>query len=67
MYRLVIKPRAIEMAIKAYKWFEEQREGLGELFLDDVDACYDRLQTSPELYQKINKDFRHIIVRTFPK
>ena len=28
MYRLIIKPRAIRMDTKAYKWYEKQREGL---------------------------------------
>jgi len=66
MYRLIIKPRAIEMATKAYKWYEEQREGLGELFLDEIEECYDRLEASPESYQKIKANFRHVVARTFP-
>jgi plasmid stabilization system protein ParE len=66
MYQLTIKPTAIKMAMKAYKWYEDHRTGLGELFLAEVDKCYDKLEAIPESYQKIQKNFRQIIVRNFP-
>jgi plasmid stabilization system protein ParE len=66
MYHLIIKPHAIEMAQKAYQWYEKQRVGLGDLFLSEVENCYDRIESSPLLYAKINKNFRQIILRTFP-
>jgi plasmid stabilization system protein ParE len=66
MYQLIIKPRAIEMAKEAYDWYEEQQIGLGDLFLIELDACYDRLETWPASYAKIKKNFRQIILRTFP-
>ena len=66
MYQLVIKPRAIEMAKEAYKWYEEQQPGLGDLFLIELDSCYDKLETFPLVYAKIKKNFRQIILKTFP-
>lgn len=47
MYQLIIKPHAIEIAMEAYDWYEEQQLGLGELFLTELDACYDKLETWP--------------------
>jgi hypothetical protein len=32
MPQLIVKPRAIKMAQEAYDWYEEQQQGLGELF-----------------------------------
>jgi hypothetical protein len=61
MYQLVIKPRAIEMAKEAYKWYEEQQPGLGDLFLIELDSCYDKLEAFPLVYAKIKKNFRQII------
>jgi len=66
MYTLTIKPRAIEMAKEAYEWYEKQQTGLGDLFLIELESCYDKLETWPESYAKIKKNFRQIILRTFP-
>lgn len=66
MYQLLIKPRAIEMAKEAYDWYEEQQEGLGELFLKELDACYDRVEKWPLIYAKVKKNYRQAILRTFP-
>jgi hypothetical protein len=66
MYQLVIKPRAIEMAKEAYDWYEEHQEGLGDSFLLELERCYDKIESLPALYAKINKNFRQIILRTFP-
>ena len=66
MYKLIIKPRAIEMALEAFKWYEEQKAGLGDFFLSEVEICYDKIEEQPLLYAKIKKDFRQINLRTFP-
>jgi toxin ParE1/3/4 len=66
MYQLIVKPRAIEMAKEAYEWYEEQQIGLGDLFLVELENCYDRIEASPLLYARIKKNFRQIIFRTFP-
>jgi len=39
MYQLVLKPRAILMAKDAYDWYEAQRQGLGEIFLTELESC----------------------------
>lgn len=66
MYQLVIKSRAIQMAKEAYEWYEEQQPGLGDAFLNQVDRCYDRLESNPLLYAKIKGGFRQIILNIFP-
>jgi len=66
MYTLIIKARAIEMAKEAYHWYEEQQAGLSDLFLAELESCYDKLETWPDSYAKIKRNFRQIILRTFP-
>ncbi len=66
MYQLIIKPRAIEMAKEAYQWYEDQQAGLGDLFLLELESCYDKLEAWPDSYAKIKKNFRQIILKTFP-
>ena len=66
MYQLVIKPRAIEMVKEAYEWYNEQQAGLGDLFLDELESYYDRLEELPLTYSKIKKNFRQAVLHKFP-
>ena len=66
MYHLIIKQRAVKMATHAYQWYEKQQPGLGDSFLTEVEDCYDRIESAPLLYVKIEKNFRQILLRTFP-
>lgn len=54
------------MAQEAYDWYEEQQQGLGELFLKELQRCFDKIEDWPLLYAKIKKDFRQIVLQTFP-
>ena len=38
--KLIIVPEAAQDIEEAYSWYESQRIGLGEEFLNCVDACY---------------------------
>ena len=66
MYQLIIKPRAVEMQAAAYNWYEARSSGLGELFLLELDSCYDKLIIQPLFYSKSDHGFRHVVLRKFP-
>jgi len=66
MYTIVIKPNAIDMTKDAYQWYEKQQLGLGNLFMRELDSCYDKLEMWPASYTKIKKNFRHILLKKFP-
>ena len=55
MYSLTIKPRAILMTKNAYDWYEKQKPGLGEEFLDELDGIYFKLESHPEYFGKVKK------------
>ncbi len=38
-YRLIIDSRAEQQALDAYKYYEEQQNGLGERFWDELENC----------------------------
>jgi plasmid stabilization system protein ParE len=63
---LVFAQEAQQDIEEAYRWFEEQRVGLGEDFLSCVDACIQNICRVPELYPKIHEDYRRALVRRFP-
>ena len=54
------------MTKKAYDWYEEQKHGLGETFLKELNTCYRKLETHPDHYGKIKKNFRQLAVKRFP-
>ncbi len=66
MHQLVFKPRAIRMQADAYAWYEKERIGLGELFLLELEACYNKLQMHPLSYSKAEAGYRHVVVKKFP-
>ncbi len=66
MYSLIIKPRAILMTKDAYDWYEEQKLGLGEEFLDELDGIYNKLSSHPEYFGKVKKNFRQAALKRFP-
>jgi plasmid stabilization system protein ParE len=51
---------------EAYTWYENQRSGLGEQFLTEVQSVLDRIERNPELHALIHKDVRHTRVKRFP-
>lgn len=53
------------MTMEAYKWYEEQKTGLGEEFLKELDSRYNKLESHPEYYGKIKKSFRQISLKRF--
>lgn len=49
MFVIQIKPAAILMAKEAYNWYEEQKAGLGDLFLAELSRTYFKLEKSISL------------------
>lgn len=64
--KLIIAPEAVQDLGKAYAWYEERRLGLGEEFLDCVDACIQAICRMPEMYVVIHENYRRGLVRRFP-
>lgn len=57
---------AIQMAKDAYDWYEEQKVGLGNLFLAEPSRFYTKLEKNPFYYQKIKKEYRHLVLGKVP-
>lgn len=63
---LIIAPEAHDDIAEAYDWYETQRQGLGDEFLNCVEACIDQIRRMPRLYAVVFKDYRRVLVRRFP-
>ena len=66
MYQVILKPRAIRMALDVYKWYEKQQIGLGDSFLLELENCYDKMESWPLSYAIVRENYRQIIVKRFP-
>jgi len=66
-------PRQIILASKAqsdireaYVWYEEKAEGLGDEFLNCLDAAFSLVAASPHIYPVRFNIFRRILIQRFP-
>ena len=62
----VLLPAAKRDVKKAYEWYEEQKAGLGEIFLKRVEECVKAIGRSPKAFQLIAVDTRRAVVKQFP-
>lgn len=66
MFPLSIRPEAEEDLTHGYDWYEKQREGLGNDFLDEIENTLTSIESSPELYPKVHRDIRRALTGRFP-
>jgi toxin ParE1/3/4 len=64
-------PEANAEAASAAAWYEDQRAGLGDDFLGEVQAAYERIQANPNLIPRMERYrgphlFRRCLLSRFP-
>lgn len=61
-----LRSEAAEDLAEAAIWYERQRSGLGNEFLDRVVAAFDAISTAPEMFPCVYRNARRAFVRRFP-
>jgi hypothetical protein len=64
--RVVFVPGAELEFEQARLWYEKQQSGLGMKFAIEVDAAIERIRQSPEMYARVRKEYRRVILKRFP-
>jgi plasmid stabilization system protein ParE len=59
MWSLEILPRAEKEIAQAEDWYEARREGLGQRFLDEIEAMFDRIADGPTRFPRWLDDARY--------
>ena len=59
-------PEAEEEMIEAAVFYQEQAEGLGERFLDDVERATQLVSEQPLIGQQIDNHLRQFLLHRFP-
>ncbi len=65
-YRLVAELRVDLDVAAAFDWYENEQVGLGQEFLVELRATYDRVADGPLKYEHLRSGIRRALVRRFP-
>ncbi|MGB3343704.1 MAG: type II toxin-antitoxin system RelE/ParE family toxin [Aequorivita sp.] len=65
-YILELKEEANLEITEAYLYYEENRKGLGEEFLEHLDLYFDRITTHPKHFPQKRKPYREAFIKRFP-
>jgi plasmid stabilization system protein ParE len=63
---LIVRPDAEADIAAAYDWYEEQHEGLGREFLEEISTAIDAVQADPMRFPAIFRTLRRALVHRFP-
>jgi len=50
----------------SYRWYQEQAEGLGDDFLNELESAYQVVAEFPETWPLLHKKFRRYLLPRFP-
>jgi plasmid stabilization system protein ParE len=65
-YVVRLRPEADRDVAVAASWYEQQRPGLGQEFLDEFVAMSDRLSESPLVYPTVHRKTCRALLNRFP-
>ncbi|MBS0501162.1 MAG: type II toxin-antitoxin system RelE/ParE family toxin [Burkholderiaceae bacterium] len=63
---LFVRPDAEQDLEHAAAWYEQQRPGLGDEFLDEVLRTFQSIAEFPALYPVVHRSTRRALTRRFP-
>jgi plasmid stabilization system protein ParE len=63
---LRIRSEAQQDLQEAARWYEAQRQGLGQEFLNEVVSCLHRIAEQPEMFPTMHRETRRALIRKFP-
>lgn len=66
IYKLLIRPLATVEIIDAFDWYDLQKEGLGNEFLQELESFYKTLLQNPNTYSYYDKPIRQGKINRFP-
>lgn len=63
---VVFLPEAEDDIVAACAWYDEQRAGLGDQFLEALHTTVDQIRDHPQLHGVLRRDIRAAPLRRFP-
>ena len=62
----IVRPLAEADLEDAARWYEDERAGLAERFLSDVDRTFARIHERPFQFPTVGSDVHRALLHTFP-
>ena len=66
MHLVTLRPKAEIDLQQARDWYDRQRSGLGDEFLDAFKDLCRQIATNPEMFAVVSPGVRRVKLRTFP-
>jgi plasmid stabilization system protein ParE len=66
MLPIFLRPIALDELMDAWRWYETQREGLGDEFHSCGDVAMAEIARSPLAWPRVHGEMRRHVVRRFP-
>jgi plasmid stabilization system protein ParE len=63
---LRLRPESEQDLADAAAWYEEQREGVGNQFLDEVLSVFSVISDTPLIFPIVHKNIRRALIHRFP-
>ena len=63
---VLVRPLAAGDIEEAFEWYEKQRRGLGDEFLDSLQGAIDWTVDHPHAHPVMHRGTRRVLVRRFP-
>jgi plasmid stabilization system protein ParE len=63
---LIVQPEAEADLKEAFRWYQAQRQGLGQEFLDEASRALSRIAEQPLRYALVHGEARRALLRRFP-
>ena len=65
-YNIALSLEAEDDILNAYKWYEQQRAGLGAEFIAAPENSFSSIQSGPDIYGFRKKNIRGCLLKRFP-
>jgi plasmid stabilization system protein ParE len=64
--RVVVQPQSDLDIQAAALWYEEQQNGLGMRFLDELDLVFRRIKENPRQFPRVEAEIHRALLHRFP-
>ena len=64
--RFIVRPLAEADLEDAARWYDDERAGLADRFLSDVDRTFARIRERPLQFPTVSGEVRRALLHTFP-
>lgn len=65
-WKLEIRNEADAEIFEAYNWYESQKAGLGDRFINEFESVLQKITTTPHHYKIAKSIFRQASLKSFP-